>query len=266
MWAASSTLRVGSLHIGVRSTAPAVDALVRRAFATHLVEGIDSPANYSVAILDADVTQATRPLHLLFRSTCPVLRSPSPVAVLTALASYMSSHHDEAAEGLLKLRGVALVAGTEAVLVPEILRRTVAVSERRLNCGGLRVVDESFVRLDAATGELVVLPPSVEPDPEVLAELGRSYPVGERGARPSTAGRYRVTRWLLAQVPGDAGPMSPAAVVPYLLPLVANRDEIGRARAVTGLAAVLRHVAPVNVSGLETDEVLRCLGEMRART
>lgn len=260
-------LRVGSLHVGVRSTTPAVDALVRRAFATHLVEGLDAPANYSVAILDRGVGQGARPLHLLFRSTCPVLRSPSPVAVLTALASYLSSHHDEMAGVHLKLRGVALVARTEAVLLPENLRRTVAVSERRLNRAGLRVVDESCARLDPATGELVVLPPSVEPDPDVLAELAEAYGRGERGARAGLSGRYRVSRWLLAaQVPGDTEPMSRAAAVPHLLPFVVNRDEVGRRRAVIGLAAALGNTVPISISGLTTDEVLRRVTEGRSGT
>ncbi|GEM_PF-5174768 len=252
-WAASSTFRVGQWHLGVRSNSAETDALVRDLLRSYLVEeldGIEPPANYSV-VLHAGNGQGrgTRGLNLLYRSSLAVVRSRSPLRVLRALSTYLSSHElaDSGREGLLVIDAMAIV-GQRAVLLPSFLRSygEPGKLEGRLRRSRVTLVDAPVALVDPEAGELIVPCCDLErADEAVFAQAARLGPPSD-GA---PAGRYALAAWGL--MAGDEGPRRPMtrgrAVALGVRDVSGPRGTVGTS-SLTRLSRLFDQVEPLPLS------------------
>jgi len=248
-WPASSVLHVGNWLVGVRSNSEAADALLRRVFASNVVDGVEIPACYYSVIVGPTVPAAagvTR-LSVLFRSRLRVTRTPSARRVVRALAAHLSSHlGDRPAPGLLRLDAIAAVGEAGGVLFPAAARRLPGQPgfERGLARLGLRLVDGYYVDLDPHTGEVVVGPPAVSVDESALGHLGVGPEGPDDGVGP---GRYPLAVWAVAGRTGT-GPPSKAAVAAAGLLGVVDRDPEEAQQTLEMVAALAARFTPVALS------------------
>lgn len=248
---ASSTIRVGDYHVGVRSRTTAADRLVRELFAAHLVDDPDAPPNFSLQLAPAAAPGVVaQPLHRLFDGHAEVARHRDPRRVLRALVGYLSRFAPPDPD-VVRLRAMAMCGPGGAVLLPDAWRRRAAQAERRLRREGTWVVDGPHVWLDVRTGQLLVPEPvrvnlaAMEAVSEVAAAPLRPLPPPPTGPRP--------LRGWLVDVPADAPPPTRAATLVAAMRRVRNIDVVGGRRAFEVLAGCLESVAVVPASRDLTD-------------
>ena len=227
VWAATSTFRIGPVHVGVRSSSEEVDLLLRELLADHVADVAGAPANYSVIAAPPSADRgARRRVHQLFRSSHAVARHRGGAAVVRALLNHLSAHAAPVDEGLLAMRAVALVSRDgRAVLAPAALMDDLAHVEPRLRRQGLRMVDAQVALVDPTSAELVVPRPSLTLDPAGLDRLAE-WEMGEPPEESVAPGRYPLLAWALFA--GEPfGPMSPARARTWAYPATVRTEGIG---------------------------------------
>ena len=88
-WVAASTFRVGAWALGVRSSNGAIDDLLRRVLAAHVLD-IDAPANFSALMAD----DRARSFHFLYRASDALVRTRVAGRVVRTLISHLSTFVD----------------------------------------------------------------------------------------------------------------------------------------------------------------------------
>ena len=179
-WGDTITFEIGGVHIGVRTNAPEVDAVLRLALGAYLADDVEAPANFSLRIGEQQ-GRGREGLHILYDASEQLARSSAPSRVVSALFAHLASHEAsyEAGtdDGLLPLRIPAVVVGGVAVLVSRHLRPILLDVEPRLRASGLELVESPVLTVDTATRELVVTRPAIALDPGTpmaLTELDRT--------------------------------------------------------------------------------------------
>lgn len=227
VWAATSTFRIGSVHVGVRSSSEGVDELLRELLADYVADVGGAPPNYSVLAAPPSAgRRARRQVHQLFRSSHAVARRRSAAAVVRALLGHLSGQATQLDEGLLAVRGTALVGRDgHAVLAPAALVDDLARVQPQLRRHGLRMVDAPFATVDPATAELVVPGLSLVLNPTGLDRL-RGWELAEPLEGPVAPGRYPLLAW--AQFAGEPlGAMSAARARAWAYPTTVRTEWSG---------------------------------------
>lgn len=213
MWTASDTVRIGDLYVGVRSYPTRLSTRVRAALAPDVVDGVEAPPNYSVRFEErVPGRPGSVSAYVLYRSQCSLLRTRKRERVLRALVACVSGHRGRR-DGLLRIRQLAVVGRSGAVILPVELHWRLEALERRLGAHGLRLADPPFVDIDPRKGELVVAPPEMG----VVTALGGSRRSASHArARPEPR-RYPIREWAILRREGDRPPTvheSLSAVMP----------------------------------------------------
>ncbi len=148
---------------------------------------------YSLRIATTATPGPARSLHVLYNRHRPHARSRRLARLLHALTEDLS-HHLEPVEDLVTLDQRAMVSAQGAFLLPRQVAGPADVWGRQIARHGILPVHGPAV-LDPATGELVVLPPRLEPSAAAI-ELADDLVPGP-GDLPTWAppGRHRVVGW-----------------------------------------------------------------------
>jgi hypothetical protein len=242
-WPVTSTYLIGGVHLGVRTTIPAVDAVLRRALAAHLVDGIEAPPNYSL-LIDPD----GKGYDFVYRSTAAVVRTRDPRRIASGLVSHLSTHVQEPPAQLLHIKGTVLVHEGRAILAPAQTRGWIEQIGRRLGEAGLVMVDLPSAWVDPVTAEVVVPPYAIEVDWDALGALADVVPQGRpRRPDPGVApGRYPLVGWAFYAALDHVGPVAaPTAALfgaPQVMDVQANPH-----RAVRGVAGLVPGLDTVGI-------------------
>jgi hypothetical protein len=153
-------------------------------------------------------------------------------ALRTALGGY---ELDDSGGDHLRLTTAAVTSTSRAVLLPERLVPLPPRVERAMGRAGIRRLPTHLVRLDVATGDLVIPEPVgwVGSPPGEAVGSGR---VGPDARLAPVPGRYRVRGWV---VDSDGAAPTRAHVLAQALWKVVNRGEVGTQVALLTLADVL---------------------------
>ena len=235
-WAATTAFRVGPWAIGVRSNTLELDAVLRGALASHVLDGVEAPRNYSIAV-HTDGEGSIRPLDAVWWQFGMMHQSRSAERVIRALFGYLGDHLEPGDE-LVRVAGVTLVGPGGAVVADASLgnrRSRLLPVLRKLQ---VQVVDSRWATIDD-TGELVMGPPPLDVDEGALGSL----PSGSRRAPsgpdlPVAPGRYPVRGWLVR--PSVSG--QPPSKAQTLSELVAKRTEIPSGQGERTLHALARSI------------------------
>jgi hypothetical protein len=265
-WGDTITFEIGGVHIGVRTNAPEVDAVLRGALVAYLADHVEAPANFSLRIGEQQ-GRGREGLHILYDASEQLARSSAPSRVVSALFAHLgsreASYEAGTDDGLLLLRLPAVVVGGVAVLVSRHLRPILLDVEPRLRASGLELVESPVLTVDTATRELVVTRPAIALDPgtpTALTELDRTLSTRRSAPRPTSEGRYPLAGWITIDHGGPDAPTRPGELV-ELMDLVENatldqlervfplhRRVAVRSDATNDLAEAIidaaRHVAP----------------------
>lgn len=229
----------------MRSSGPELHDLVCRILAAYRVRDDEAPANYSLQLAGHDPDQADAAFHFLYKGFTPVLRTTDPRRLMEGLVAYLDGHVVNRRDGMVRLDALALVGESRAVLAPADARHFLSVVERRLNQGGLRVLDRPWATLDPSDGHLVVAPPETEVD-QVALDGGLAALGPARRAEPGVpSGRYRVSGWAFGLGSERAGPLMGPEAVLHGAKLAINTPAVGAqsvldsvSRALDGVPAV----------------------------
>jgi hypothetical protein len=217
-WLETITFRVGGVHIGVRSNAREVDAVLRLALADKLADDVEAPADFSLRIGD-NQGRGREGFHILYDASEQLARSSAPSRVVSALFAHLASYESGADESLFRVRIPAVDIDGAAVLVTRHLAPLVLDVEPRLRGSGLELVESPVVAVDTATAEVVVSRPNItlaSGTPMALTELDRALSTGRsrRRVAPAAAeGRYPLAGWVAVDGGGPYGPTRPGELV-----------------------------------------------------
>jgi hypothetical protein len=214
-WGATITLRVGDLHIGVRTTAPEVDDLLRAALPAYVDDDVEVPVNFSLRIGGRE-SRGQAGLHILYQASDQLGRRAEPSQVVRALFAQLASYGSGPAAGRLRLRLPAVVVDGVAVLITPELAPLVLDVEPRLRRSGLQLMESPVADIDTATRELVVSPPAIDlaaGTAAALAALDCARPVARAGATTAPDGRYPLGGWITNRSDGPDGPNRPEELV-----------------------------------------------------
>jgi hypothetical protein len=188
VWTASDTFKVGDLYVGARSYPAALSNRVHATLADRMVGGVDAPPNYSLRLETPEPgRKGPARAYALYRSQCLLLRTRKRERVLRALVRCLSGHV-ESLDGLVRVRQLAVVGSSGAVILPHELHWRLEALEPRLGTNAMWLADPPFIDIDAATGELVFAPPMIEFDAAAL---------GAASDRPVPYGRYPIREWAI---------------------------------------------------------------------
>ncbi|HVE63504.1 MAG TPA: hypothetical protein VNB94_06865, partial [Mycobacteriales bacterium] len=192
VWAATSTFHVAGWDLGVRSSTPELDELVRRALTAHHQPGLDAPANFSLeAPREEESVRGARPLHLLYENWSPVATARSDAGLVQALLGQLESYALVERTDLPVLNaGVLLTGDGRAIVQPRDHRKDLQDRSRALAKDGLTLHPSPLALLDPASGEIVI-EPTLTVDESVLSS-------------PVTPGRFPIAAWGL-HAPGEFG-------------------------------------------------------------
>lgn len=218
---------------------------MRHAFASHHVEGIEAPPNYSVLLAPRGERRSrSSGLNMLYQSSSVAVRSRRRDRVLYGLAAHLSARVGAPAD-LVRTSAAAVIRGDRAILLPRQVLLSVKLFQPRLHRAGFQFVDVPFATIDMTTAELVVEPPAIEFDTEILDGL-----VGDSvGAEPPRvpAGRYPIRAWAFVAGQDDPGVVSRAKGVVATKPIV-DEDALGLQGTLEALGELFRSVVPVAVN------------------
>ncbi|MGH9177319.1 MAG: hypothetical protein ACRD0N_02025 [Acidimicrobiales bacterium] len=256
VWAATSTFRIGDLHLGVRSGHQGLHEWLRRALAAHLVPDVEAPDNFTLLVGQRGDGEASRPargravgggFHFLYRSSASMVRTRDPHRLARALLHHLDGFRPDAGAGLLQLSVSVLVGEAGAVLAPASLRGWLEVVERRLNARGLIVADLPWVAVDADRGEVVVPEPDLRVDWSAFDDLEEVVATPRRTEAVVQPGRYPIVGWGLQTEADGAGTLRPALAVARAAPSVINVAELGGQGVLDQVAGLVRRVRPAGV-------------------
>jgi hypothetical protein len=186
VWAATTAVRVGDYHIGVRSSTPAVREALEAALNTHVVEDPRAPASHAIHV-PTDLAPGARPVYRVFEECTPVFVTSSLTRAIGVLAGYLADYlpRPSVTSSTVDLDAAALIQGVAAVVVPWQIPYLEPGTEQRLRRSGSRILESRRVRVDTATAEIVV-PPS---------PLISAGPLSGTDAATGP-GRYRCRGWI----------------------------------------------------------------------
>jgi hypothetical protein len=249
---------VGDLHIGVRSNHAALAAVVRRALAAHLVDDVEAPPNYSVALGDAH--DMGDPFHFLYRGSTRIVRTRDANRLVRALLNHLSGH-GVVADDELRVFGVGLVGARGALIGPYALRQHRDQLERRLTSAGVRFCDTELVHVDWRRREVVMSEPRLEVDWSALEALPSITPT--TASDPMVGpGRYPLIGWAFLGE-GDAPSRARAvALATRLLSIgsVSTAEELQR--MLDALAHLMRSITPFRLAWVKPARLAAPLIEM----
>lgn len=248
-WSATHVYRVDDHHIGVRVDSPRTGEVLDRL----LPERVEDPrAGYSYFVALAHATASTgvdgsagpttpRALNLLDSGTAMPVRSRDPARVLSALLRDLQARLDTADPQLLRLRTVAAVRDTSAVLLPASFESFAPRLQGLLARSGIALVDVHEPTIDTETHELIVPDILLDHDRTLLDQLARPPRPGSPELAAVPAGRYPIRAW--CSIVPDGGMvtrLSPAqAAAANLSSCLDTRDAPTRVRQ---LGQMLTHV------------------------
>lgn len=186
-WLDPFVVATGGFHVGVRTNATEVDALLRRLFAAQLVEDSEAPANISLYAGEPGEGSMRYGMHRLYEGLRRVGSSLGLPYLVACLNRRLASYSPEA--GSVYLPGFMAVAGERsAALIP---RFAVDVDRlrARLRRSGLSFLPGS-VEVDPAEMALVVRVLSEDAEPLESAE--RLSPGLEGDPLPIPVGRHPI--------------------------------------------------------------------------
>jgi hypothetical protein len=241
-WQPVCALAIGDHRLGVRSNSPEADAMVRRAFARHVVDDDRVAANYSVVVMDDDAEAVAGRAHQrsgLYEGNQWLGTVPKPLEIIRALARRLAAAVADDPP-MLRLEALTIVGDTGAVLLPwfqgVLGDRTAAIADRP----GWSSY-QAPIWIDTATRELRLDPPGIDLD---LSDLDGPEP----GAPPSAASAGTATSSpTLAGIVlagGETARLEGAAAVAALVPMLnlAPADDV---EAILGLLVELANRVPV---------------------
>jgi len=240
-WVAASTFRVGAWALGVRSSNGAIDDLLRRVLAAHVVD-IDAPANFSALMAD----DRARTFHFLYRASDALVRTRVAGRVVRTLISHLSTFVDSPPSAI-RLDATAVIADGRAIVVPDSLRAELRHIETRLNVAGMTVVDSPTLHLEPGTRSVIVPEPALTVDIQALADYERAGQSPARELAPARPGRYPIAAWVLVTGPDRVGPVGRAQGVAAVAQQVENAAGLG---AQPTLDAVADALTEIPISGL----------------
>ncbi len=217
-WAGTLALGLGDTHVGIRYNSASTRTLLEQLFVGAVVEDPSVPDNYSVSLTGG--SGRSRDLELLVQGSRQHVRSRSRARVLAALLQHLSDDLRTSDGSLLRLAATPAVATDgSAILLPPGLIDAVGKLQPRLAKLGFTFADVPIALVDAASGELVVEPPSVAHDPAVLTDVDADVELGRSELPLVPPGRYPLRAWYLPVWDPDAtngtgdGDLSPALAV-----------------------------------------------------
>ncbi|MDQ1532567.1 MAG: hypothetical protein QOF28_328 [Actinomycetota bacterium] len=228
-WGSTITFLLGDLHIGVRSTDPDVDKLLRVALGAYVDDDTEAPVNFSLRIGGRE-RRGQAGLHVLYQASDQLARSTAPSDVVRALFAQLASYASGPADGWLRLRVPAVVFDGAAVLITPELAPVVLDVEPRLRRSGLQRIESPVVDIDAATRELVVSPPAIDlasGTATALTELDRLTATTRPRVPTAADGRYRLAAWITIDHDGPSAPNRAEELV-ELFDFVENLDSNAR--------------------------------------
>lgn len=228
-WGPTITFRVGDLHVGVRSTDPEVDNLLRVALSAYVDNDTEAPVNFSLRIGGKE-RRGQAGLNILYQASDQLARSTAPGDVVRALFAHLASYASGPVDGRLRLRVAAVLFNGDAVLVTPELAPVVLDVEPRLRRSGLQLIESPVVDIDATTRELVVLPPAIDlaaGTAEALTDLDRDRATTRPRVPTAVDGRYRLAGWITINHDGPSAPNRAEELV-ELFDFVENFDTNAR--------------------------------------
>lgn len=176
VWAATTVVRVGEFHVGIRSSTPAVREALESAFTSHLVDDPHAPASHAIHAPD-DLAPGSRPVYRVFEECSPAFVTPSLDRAIAVLAGYLSDYlpAEGAPATVVDVEAAAVIGERSAVVIPWQIPYLEPAGERTLRRAGARVLERRRIRIDTATAELVVTPglSLSELDPAAVSSSGR---------------------------------------------------------------------------------------------
>jgi hypothetical protein len=257
---------VGEWDLGVRCTSSDVLALLRQALASHVVEPDEPPApsNFSLTVAADGRPRAVKDFHLLYRGAASVVRTRDLRRLFEALFAYLSGVAEVADAGSVRLDVMAFVKDGAAILVPAAIRSSLPLLERRLNAKGLFVLDRPWVRVDVATGEMLVSEPDLVVDRSVVAGIGRTDGGGRGGYDCGVpAGRYPIVGWGFGVGAAHEGPVSRALAVTLAGEHLLDRAGTTPQVALDRLCRLVRGIPPVALWADRPEELVGPLAALR---
>ena len=259
VWAATTAVRVGSYHLGIRSSSNEVDRWVRETFAEHLVDDPEVPANYSLRIIPQP-GEGIEELHVLYRGCAKVISARSPRRVVQTLLAHLAELDDRQRESdLVRLDAGAVIAEGRAAIIPASLRYKVPALHRRLEPHGLELVDALSVAVDPHSGALVLPPCRLVADGTHAVAPWSDADDLEDDRVGAVAGRYHVVAWAFMLDP----PPSRAAALAAVVAKVNDRHRYEGAAWVRGLARSMQHVVGIDAGpqvGRQLAEIMHSQG------
>jgi hypothetical protein len=242
VWTASDTFKIGDLYVGVRSHPAALSNRVRSTLADHVVEGMDAPPNYSLRLETREPgRKGPARAYALYRSQCLLLRTRKRERVLRALVRCLSGHVGSL-DGLVRVRQLAVVGSSGAVILPHELHWRLEAQEALLGANAMWLADPPFIDIDAATGELVFAPPTIDFDAAAL---------GAGSDRPVPYGRYPIREWAILGR-GEDETVTAHAALAAVMPMVG-----GDANHSAAMEAILHTLSRTRVTRVRHDSRVR---------
>jgi hypothetical protein len=235
-WAGVLAVRAGRWVVGVRLDSDQGLAAVDQQFATWRAPAHDHtvPANFSVRLGgEASNRPGNRPLHLVYRDHEIVARRRSQDELLLDLAELVAAVDDRTDEQVLLQTAAVVTPGSEVVLVPAHLHRTLLTQRRRLESAGLELLRVSRHALDCDAASVALHRPAV---------------LAGRAVARTLDGRLPVRTWCLPTAGDRDVHLRPARAVYAAFPTVVNKDLVGAQEALRLLALLARHVPSVGLA------------------
>jgi hypothetical protein len=222
-WSRTTAYQIGPYHIGLRSDSERATELVERLLSTFAVTDSRTPTNYSLVLGDPTELDSAD-LRLLLAGSQTVMRTRSPRRALETLVAHLDSHVPVARRGLARTHNLALVRGTEALLLPPMGQTLRMQLLPHLARRDISVVDAPFASIDLGSGALVVDRPDLAVDITVLDEVADSA-LGRSEPPPAAPGHYPLKAWWVLPVTDDGDDLSPAQAVAAMLTTVDSGSE-----------------------------------------
>jgi hypothetical protein len=244
-FAATRTIAVGGVKIGVRTVpelAEALDALVQPLL---VEDDPDVTPNYSLQPARAD-----RRFHVVVRYLCDAVRTRDPVRAVDGLVAHLGGHRPPEADHLRLGCTAVLLPDDRAVLLPNLVG-VIGRVQRNLTEAGARLVDRPWADVDVAARELVVRDDDPGVDATARAALVDGL-IALSGQEPRpepvvAAGRYALAGWAIeAFLPEGVEALSPVEAIErasWYLPAVHD----GAGGALPAVAELVAAVPPTVV-------------------
>lgn len=257
-WTDVMTVALDGLHVGVRSTFPAVQELLQTALAAHVVDDSRTPPNYSLLIGDG-LRGRAKGFHFLYRSSNAHLRTRDARRLVRGLLAHLSSLRTSQFDGLIAAHATCLVGSRGAAIAPLSLRQLRSQIERRLNLRGVRYVDLPWIFLDPGTSEVVVPAPTLQIDAAAMASLDELVP-SRREDPPVAAGRYPLESWIFFG--SSERPLSRGQALAAAAHDTFSGGLTPHQATLEALALVMRGIEPVTLSWAEPVQLVDPLVEL----